>query len=130
MFRSTLRRMAEASQIIIRTNPYKAQKEWPPDFAKLHPRYQFRLERKYRRRAKLRYLRPGWVKAVKIAAPTSSIRWCPFTIPPMLITHSHIVILVYGVLFMDWGEMTPNGEKPFEDVSSMIQVNYAVQRLR
>lgn len=48
------------------TNPYKAQRLWPPDFDKLHPKHQFRLERRYRRRAKLKYTRPQWTKAVKL----------------------------------------------------------------
>ena len=73
MFRSSLTRLAEASQPPFLTNPYKAQKEWPPDFTKLHTKYQFHLERKYRRRAKLRYARPRWTKAVKIAASGSSL---------------------------------------------------------
>lgn len=48
------------------TNPYKAQRLWPPNFDKLHPKDQFRLERRYRRRAKLKYARPQWTKAVKL----------------------------------------------------------------
>ncbi|KAI4270832.1 MAG: hypothetical protein L6R35_006583, partial [Caloplaca aegaea] len=51
----------------VRYNPYKARKPWPPDFAKLDPKYQFRLERRYRRRTKLKWTRPGWVKGVKLA---------------------------------------------------------------
>ena len=48
-------------------NPYRAQKVWPPDFSKLRPKQQFRLERKYRRRSKLKYIRPGWIKGVTLA---------------------------------------------------------------
>ena len=47
--------------------PYKARKPWPPDFSKLDPKYQFRLERRYRRRTKLKWARPKWVKGVKLA---------------------------------------------------------------
>ena len=48
-------------------NPYKAQRPWPPDFSKMDPKGQFRLERRFRRRAKLAYTRPGWIKGVKLA---------------------------------------------------------------
>ena len=68
MFRSTLQRMAKAPRLTVHNNPYKAQKDWPPDFSKLNPRAQFRLEKKYRRRAKLRYLPDGWVRKVKLAS--------------------------------------------------------------
>jgi len=47
-------------------NPFKAQKQWPPDFSKLSAKHQFRLERRYRRRAKLAWARPQWVKATKL----------------------------------------------------------------
>ncbi|CAD6594207.1 MAG: hypothetical protein ASARMPRED_008842 [Alectoria sarmentosa] len=104
MFRSTMRRLGEAPQLTIRNNPYKAQKEWPPDFTKLNPKYQFRLERRYRRRAKLRYSRPQWTKAVKLAASGSSF-----------------LILVYGVLFMDWGEMAGRDVKPFEGIREWVR---------
>lgn len=68
MFRSKVKQLSEAPKLTIRNNPYKARKKWPPDLSKLHPRYQFRFERKYRRRAKLRYLPTGWVRGVKLAA--------------------------------------------------------------
>ena len=48
------------------SNLYKARKPWPPDFSKLGPGSQFRFEKKYRRRAKLKYQRPVWMKGVAI----------------------------------------------------------------
>ncbi|KAL8699149.1 MAG: hypothetical protein Q9224_001542, partial [Gallowayella concinna] len=48
-------------------NPYKARKPWPPDFSKLDPKYQFRLERRYRRRSNLKWMPARWVKGVKLA---------------------------------------------------------------
>lgn len=48
-------------------NRYKARKPWPPDFSKLDLKYQFRLERRYRRRSQLKWTRPGWIKGVKLA---------------------------------------------------------------
>ena len=47
-------------------SPYKPKRQWPPDMSKLSPKHQFRLERKYRRRAALKYARPKWVKMTKI----------------------------------------------------------------
>ena len=85
MFRSKAKQLSEAPKLTIRNNPYKARKQWPPDFSKLHPRYQFRLERRYRRRAKLRYSRPGWVRGVKLAANGSVFRQLLFpTLPHIL----------------------------------------------
>lgn len=49
----------------IHTNPYRAQRLWPPDFQKISRKHQFRLERKYKRRAKLKWARPRWTKFVK-----------------------------------------------------------------
>ncbi len=48
------------------TNPYRARKIWPPDFTTLHPKHQFHFEKTYRRRAKLKYTRPGWIKGTKV----------------------------------------------------------------
>ena len=74
MLRASLKRLAEAGpKLTIHNNPYKAQKQWPPDFSKLHPKHQFRFERKYRRRSKLKWARPKWVKGVKLAAWGSSL---------------------------------------------------------
>ncbi|KAK2797123.1 hypothetical protein FQN50_009314 [Emmonsiellopsis sp. PD_5] len=48
------------------TNPYRAKRTWPPDMSKLSPKQQFRIERKYRRRAKLKWARPQWAKWTKL----------------------------------------------------------------
>lgn len=48
-------------------SPYKPKRQWPPDMSKLSPKHQFRLERKYRRRAALKYARPKFMKAVTLA---------------------------------------------------------------
>lgn len=90
---SLIRRSAEAPKPLFDfdANPYKAKRIWPPDFSKLSPKHQFRLERRYKRRAKLKWARPRWTKGVKLA------QW-----------GSGIFVLTYGVLFMDWGkEDTP-----------------------
>ncbi|OCK88704.1 uncharacterized protein K441DRAFT_307307 [Cenococcum geophilum 1.58] len=93
MFSTLIRRSAEAPKPLFDfdANPYKAKRVWPPDFSKLSPKHQFRLERRYKRRAKLKWARPRWTKGVKLA------QW-----------GSGIFVLTYGVLFMDWGrEDTP-----------------------
>lgn len=61
------------------TNPYKAKRHWPPDFDKLSQKHQFRMERRYRRRAKLKWARPRWTKMVKLAQWGSAI--CTLAIP-------------------------------------------------
>ena len=48
-------------------SPYQPKRQWPPDMTKLSPKHQFRLERKYRRRAALKYARPKWTKLTKLA---------------------------------------------------------------
>lgn len=48
------------------TTPYRPKREWPPDMSQLSKEQRFRLERKYRRRAKLKYERPNWDKWTKI----------------------------------------------------------------
>lgn len=89
MLRTLVRRAAERprSAFDINNNPYKAKRVWPPDFSKLPPKHQFRLERKYRRRSQLKWARPRWNKFVKLA------QWATISF-----------VVVYGVLFMDWGE--------------------------
>lgn len=47
-------------------SPYKPKRQWPPDMSKLSPKHQFRLERKYRRRAALKYARPKFIKTVTL----------------------------------------------------------------
>jgi hypothetical protein len=66
MFATLVRRTAQESTPFIYRNQYKAQRLWPPDFTKISPKHQFRLERKYKRRAKLKWARPRWTKAVKL----------------------------------------------------------------
>jgi hypothetical protein len=78
------------------TNPYICKRTWPPEFTKLSQKHQFKLERRYRRRAKLAYARPNWHKMVKLA------QW-----------GSILFVTVYGILFM---ELT-DGNTPFTGVS-------------
>ncbi|KAJ5762410.1 uncharacterized protein N7511_005792 [Penicillium nucicola] len=72
-------------------SPYQPKRQWPPDMSKLSPKHQFRLERKYRRRAALKYARPQFMKAVTLG------QWVVIGF-----------VIIYAVLFMEWQtENTP-----------------------
>lgn len=79
----------------IANNPFRAKRTWPPDFSKLSQKHQFRLERRYRRRAKLKWARPTWVKTTKLA------QWGII-----------LFVVTYGVLFME----VDKGKTPFDGV--------------
>ncbi|KAJ5783344.1 uncharacterized protein N7518_009021 [Penicillium psychrosexuale] len=66
-------------------SPYQPKRQWPPDMSKLSPKHQFRLERKYRRRAALKYARPKFMKAVLLG------QWVVIGF-----------VIIYAVLFMEW----------------------------
>ncbi|OMP84588.1 hypothetical protein BK809_0001691 [Diplodia seriata] len=108
MLRTLARRAAEPVRpaFDINSNPYKAKRLWPPDFSKLPPKHQFRLERKFRRRSQLKWARPRWNKFVKLS------QWATITF-----------VTVYGVLFMDWsdeikakGRSQEDNAQPFQGV--------------
>ncbi|OJJ89167.1 uncharacterized protein ASPGLDRAFT_41112 [Aspergillus glaucus CBS 516.65] len=75
----------DPSDPLSRYAQYKPKRQWPPDMSKLSQKHQFRLERKYRRRAALKFARPKWTKGTKL------VQWgiIGFT-------------LVYALLFMQW----------------------------
>ncbi|OBT58368.1 hypothetical protein VE04_01441 [Pseudogymnoascus sp. 24MN13] len=100
MFRSPILRALEKGPAYIDTNVYKAKRLWPPDFSKLSTKHQFRLERRYRRRSKLKWARPKWTKAVKIAQ-----------------LGSIVFVTVYGVLFADWKQEN----EPFQAVRNKFR---------
>ncbi|CRG84745.1 hypothetical protein PISL3812_01948 [Talaromyces islandicus] len=77
-------------------SPHRPKREWPPDMSKLSPKHQLRLERKYRRRAALKYARPRWVKATKL------VQWGII-----------IFVMIYSALFMEWGK--EDEEQPFKE---------------
>ncbi|KAM3087413.1 hypothetical protein ACMFMG_001504 [Clarireedia jacksonii] len=101
MFWTIARRAAQQTQhkisFDIYANPYKAKRLWPPDFAKLSQKHQFRLERRYKRRAKLKWARPRWTKGVKIVQ-LGAITF----------------VVVYGVLFADWNKGLASQRTPFD----------------
>ena len=69
MFPTLLRRAAQQSrsQLDLPNVAFKLKKVWPPDFTKLSPQEQLRLEKKYKRRAQLATARPTWNKAIRLA---------------------------------------------------------------
>lgn len=104
-----MRRAAALPKFDFARNPYKSKRTWPPDFTKLSQKHQFRLERRYRRRAKLKWARPTWTKFVKLAtwgtiSCMSLIGSCD---NHMLILG--LVVVVYGLLFMEIEEGTVFG---------------------
>lgn len=95
------RQKAAAEQAYnIANNPFRAKRTWPPDFSKLSQKHQFRLERRYRRRAKLKWARPTWVKTTKLA------QWGII-----------LFVVTYGVLFME----VDKGRTPFDGVGLRMQ---------
>lgn len=119
MFSTLVRRTAQKADPIpyIYTNTFKARRLWPPDFSKINPKHQFRLERKYKRRAKLKWARPRWTKAVKIVQMGSIL--CGYSVGCWEgLVLMLIVITVYGVLFLDWNNAAQGSSehKPFEGV--------------
>ncbi|CAK7272212.1 hypothetical protein SEPCBS57363_005018 [Sporothrix epigloea] len=74
---------------------YKNKKVWPPDFSRMTPQEQLRLEKRFKRRIALASARPRWVKFIKLS---------------QLFTITFVVI--YCVLFMKW----EYGPQPFDGV--------------
>jgi hypothetical protein len=80
-------------------NRFHMRKKWPPNLRELTEKQQFRFERKFKRRIKMKAVRPQWNARVKI------VQWSIISF-----------ILVYGVLFHDFAKdpMNPRpGEQPF-----------------
>ncbi|RKF53367.1 hypothetical protein GcC1_221015 [Golovinomyces cichoracearum] len=101
MFISAVRRAAQNKASLFLNNHFKSRTVWPPDFSKLDAKQKFRYERKFKRRSKLKWLRPGWVKGVKIAQFTSIV-----------------FVLIYGVLFLDLSSEGSPRHRPFAGIRS------------
>lgn len=67
---------SEARPFDFARNPYKAKRTWPPDFDKLSDKHQFRLERRYKRRSKLKWARPRLMVATKLTQWIGGISEC------------------------------------------------------
>jgi hypothetical protein len=81
-------------------NRFPAKKKWPPNLHELTDKQNFRFERKYKRRIKLKAIRPEWNRKVTV------VTWSLISF-----------IVVYGVFFYDFANdpMNPRpGEQPFK----------------
>ncbi|KAJ5225656.1 hypothetical protein N7468_006881 [Penicillium chermesinum] len=78
---------------------YQPKRKWPPDMSKLSQKHQFRLERKYRRRAALKYARPNFIKMVTLA------QWIIIGF-----------VGIYAVLFMEWDTK----DTPFDGIRESV----------
>ncbi|PHH53405.1 hypothetical protein CFIMG_001575RA [Ceratocystis fimbriata CBS 114723] len=59
-------RATARAKVIDLIERYPAKKEWPPDFKQLTPQLQFRLEKKWKRRAQLASSSPAQTKRLKL----------------------------------------------------------------
>ncbi|KAJ5671636.1 hypothetical protein N7507_000763, partial [Penicillium longicatenatum] len=91
---------------------YPPKRQWPPDMSKLSPKHQFRLERKYRRRAALKYARPKFIKMVTLA------QWIIIGF-----------VAVYAILFMNWDTKGTPFDGIRESFFSGIQAIFTSPRL-
>lgn len=88
------------------TNPYTSRKSWPPDFSKLSTHDRFRYEKTFRRRSKLKWARPRWIKFTKI------LQWGLIW-----------ATVGYWVFFLKIGQREgAEGRTPFEEVSTILGV--------
>ncbi|CAK7230360.1 hypothetical protein SCUCBS95973_007546 [Sporothrix curviconia] len=74
---------------------FKNKKVWPPDFSRMTPQEQLRLEKRFKRRMALASARPRWVKFIKLVQ-----------------LFSITFVVIYCVLFMEW----EYGPQPFDGV--------------
>ncbi|PUU78739.1 hypothetical protein B9Z19DRAFT_1114817 [Tuber borchii] len=86
---------------------YKAKKPWPPDFSLLSQKHQFRLERRYRRRMKLKFARPRLQKVVKLAQG-------------VIIS----TLAIWAVFINDWGERGNRPVQPLRDWVSDLKKSF------
>lgn len=81
-------------------NRFPAKKQWPPNLRELTEKQQFYFERKFKRRTRLKSIKPTWNKWTKI------VQWSMISF-----------IIVHGVFFYDFAEdpMNPTpGKQPFQ----------------
>jgi hypothetical protein len=91
-------------------NRFKAKKVWPPQLRELTEKQQFRFERKFKRRLRLKSIKPQWQKWTKI------VQWSMISF-----------VLVYGVFFHDFAKdpMNPRpGEQPFKGLRAWMRGLY------
>ena len=92
-------------------NRFRAKKAWPPQLLELTEKQQFRFERKFKRRLRLKSIKPQWQKWTKI------VQWSMISF-----------VLVYGVFFYDFSKdpMNPRpGEQPFKGLRAWMRGLYS-----
>lgn len=81
-------------------NRFPAKKQWPPNLRELTEKQQYYFERKFKRRIRLKSIKPTWNKWTKI------VQWSMISF-----------IVVHGVFFYDFANdpMNPTpGRQPFQ----------------
>ena len=81
-------------------NRFPTKKKWPPNLRNLTDKQNFRFERKFKRRVKMKAVDPQWNRRVTV------VIWSLITF-----------VVVYGVLFQDFRHDPLNpqpGEQPFQ----------------
>lgn len=87
-------------------NRFRAKKSWPPNLRELTEKQQFHFERKFKRRTRLKSIKPQWNKWTKI------VQWSLISF-----------IIVHGVFFYDFANdpMNPRkGEQPFQGLRNKM----------
>ncbi|PSN61254.1 hypothetical protein BS50DRAFT_457164, partial [Corynespora cassiicola Philippines] len=88
-------------------NRFPAKKRWPPNLGELTEKQQFRFERKFKRRLRMKSIKPQWQKWTKI------VQWSLIGF-----------VVVWGVFFHDFAEdpMNPRpGEQPFKPLRAWVK---------
>jgi len=91
-------------------NRFKVKKVWPPQLRELTEKQQFRFERKFKRRLRIKSIKPQWQKWTKI------VQWSMISF-----------VLVYGVFWHDFAKdpMNPRpGEQPFKGLRAWMRGLY------
>ncbi|KAF3048059.1 hypothetical protein E8E12_009642 [Didymella heteroderae] len=89
-------------------NRYPAKKTWPPNLRELTEKQQFHFERKFKRRTRLKSIKPTWNKWTKI------VQWSMISF-----------IVVHGVFFYDFANdpMNPTpGKQPFQGLRDRMNL--------
>jgi hypothetical protein len=76
-------------------NRFPAHTAWPPAFNDLTPKERFNLEKRFRRRSKLKWARPRWNRNLLL------IQWV-----------SIVGVVWYGAFYMDWSTFRKKDDSP------------------
>src|ERR1700760_1977963 len=88
-------------------NRFPSRSSWPPQFDDLSGKEKFKLERKFRRRMKLKWARPSWNKGLIL------FQWASIT-----------CVIGYAALYMDWGGSQSQTQENLPEVIKTIRQWY------